>query len=119
MNYSEQKKSNSVNVENPSAAWMTNKTMNSKKTSYVYDIAGRKRTIIYLSGKRVAETMNLRNQLTQVSAGNAIVANMTYNSTWQMLSRSYGNGIYTQFDYNAKAWLSSINDGTTIKLPGI
>lgn len=96
------------------AGRLTKETLNGKNTSYAYDIANRKRTVTYPSGKKVEETMNLRDQLTQVSEDGAIIANMTYNAAGQLLSRTYGNGTSTQFDYNANGWLSRINDGALI-----
>jgi RHS repeat-associated protein len=96
------------------AGRITKETLNGKNTAYTYNTAARKRTVTYPGGKSVEEAVNFRDQLTQVSEDDAVVAGMTYNAGGQMLSRTYGNGTATQFAYNANGWLSRINDGATI-----
>jgi RHS repeat-associated protein len=96
------------------AGRLTRETLNGKNTAYVYDIADRKRTITYPGGKSIEEALSFRDQLTQISEDGAIITNIAYNNSGQTTSRTYGNGIATQFDYNANGWISRINAGATV-----
>jgi RHS repeat-associated protein len=93
---------------------MTKETLNGKNTSYAYDVANRKRTVTYPGGKSIEELLNFRNQLVQVKEDGTVIADMGYNTSGQLTTRTYGNGLATQYDYNTKGWISRINAGATV-----
>lgn len=91
-------------------------TLNGQSTGYHYDIPNRIGTLTYPSGKVVAQSLNVRDQLVEIREDGMAVVNQTYNKAGQLTSRKYNNGITTDFEYNANGWLSKIADGKIMNL---
>lgn len=82
-------------------------TMNGKITSYSYNISGRKRNITYPGGRNIEEGHDRRMRLNDVNEG-AGLSFYTYDAGNRGLTRSYGNGIVTQYTYNNNNWTTSL-----------
>lgn len=91
-------------------------TLNGQSTGYNYNIPNRVQTLTYPSGKTVAQTLNVRDQIVEIREDGTAVVNQTYNKAGQMTSRKYNNGITTAYEYNANGWLSKIADGKILDL---
>lgn len=90
---------------------LTAETLNSQVTAYSYDVPNRKRILTYPSGKKVMQTMNVRDQIVEIQEDGTVVVNQTYNKAGQLATRAYNNGITTKYEYNKNGWLSKIADG--------
>lgn len=82
---------------------------NSRVISYVYNIAGRMRTVTYPSGRSIAEQMDFRSQLSTVNDGGMTpIAQYTYDAAERELTRTYRNGTVATYSYNANNWVTSL-----------
>ena len=77
-------------------------------TTYSYDVAAGKRTLIYPSGMKVEEHLNARDLITSILQNGEEVVTMDYNAAGQKTTQGYANGITTTYGYNENGWLSSI-----------
>lgn len=87
---------------------LLSETLNGKVTSYSYDVAAGKRTLIYPSGMKVEEHLNARDLITSILQNGEEVVTMDYNAAGQKTTQGYANGITTTYGYNENGWLSSI-----------
>ncbi|MBQ9216766.1 MAG: RHS repeat protein [Muribaculaceae bacterium] len=89
---------------------LSSETLNGKVTSYNYNVAAGKRTIIYPSGLNVVEQLNARGLISSILQNGNEVASMSYNAIGQKTSQTYANGITTNYAYNQNGWLYEIKD---------
>lgn len=89
---------------------VTNTTQNGKSINYVYDIPGRKRTLIYPGGRSLTEQMDFRDRKTQINeaASPPIIVQYTYDLSNRVMSRAYRNGTTAAYTYNANDWVLSV-----------
>ena len=104
-------KNATVTLAYDKAGRLTAETLNSQVTAYSYDVPNRKRILTYPSGKKVMQTMNVRDQIVEIQEDGTVVVNQTYNKAGQLATRAYNNGITTKYEYNKNGWLSKIADG--------
>lgn len=93
---------------------LTCETLNGKRTSYSYDIAGGKRTLTYPSGMKVVENLNGRDLITSILQNGEEVVAMNYDESGRKSSMTYANGITTNYNYNDNGWLSQIASNENI-----
>ena len=97
------------------AGRIINESINGKYTSYIYDVAGGKRTLIYPSGLKVVELYNARDMITCIFQNGEQLVSIDYNVANQLKRKSYANGIITNYEYNNNGWLSKIDDNNQIQ----
>lgn len=88
---------------------VTSEVLNGKTTAYSYDIAGRKRTITYPSGRVIEEHTSVRSRLDQIKDGGSTLASWMYDAGDRPITRTYSNGVVTTYSYNANDWVSSVS----------
>ena len=77
--------------------------------SYTYDVPNNTRTIYYPGGKVITETMDERNRLYSVNDGGAVpIADFDYDLGDRILTRTYRNGVVTEYDYNKNNWVTQL-----------
>ncbi|MCC8145042.1 MAG: hypothetical protein LIO93_01095 [Bacteroidales bacterium] len=101
-----------VTLDYDKAGRIIRETLNEKVTGYSYDIANRKRTLIYPGHKQIEEVLNVRDQITRILEDGTEIASIAHNQAGQMVSRAYNNGITTAFGYNENGWINQITEGT-------
>lgn len=82
-------------------------TMNGKTTDRSYNIPARKRTITYPGGRSIEEVYDNNLRLAFVREG-ANIASFTYDAGDRLLSRSYSNGVVSNYIYNNNDWITSL-----------
>lgn len=97
-----------VSFDYDRAGRLLSETLNGKTTSYSYDVAAGKRTLIYPSGMVVVEHLNARDLITSILQNGDEVVTMAYNVAGQKIQQTYANGITTKYTYNQNGWLDSI-----------
>lgn len=83
-------------------------TSNGVSTQFSYDIPNRTRTIQYPSGRQVVESMDVRENLSQLSDGTGILAQYNYDPGDRLLSQTHGNGTATTYTYDARERVQQI-----------
>jgi RHS repeat-associated protein len=83
---------------------------NGRTISYLYNIPGRTRTLIYPSGRSITEQMDFRSRLSTVNDGGLTpIAQYAYDAGERVLSRGYRNGTVASYSYNANDWVLSLS----------
>ena len=77
--------------------------------SYAYDIVGNLKSITYPSGRIVQQSLDSLERVTQISSsGTNYISSLAYNSAWQAMGFTYGNGVAASFSYNSRMQLASL-----------
>jgi RHS repeat-associated protein len=88
---------------------LTQSMQNGKIVNYVYQIAGRTRTVSYPGGRSVTEQMDVRNRKTGINdAGSPPIVQYSYDLSDRVMSRAYRNGTTATYSYNANDWTQSL-----------
>ena len=87
----------------------------SYRTGFGYDSLDRMTTLIYPDNDAISYTYNNRNLLQSIQGGvngltraGAVIENIAYQSSAQLGSITYGNGILTKYGYDPRLRLASI-----------
>jgi RHS repeat-associated protein len=84
-------------------------TLNGKTTSYAYNIALGKRTIIYPGGRQIENQFNSRDQLSAIRESGQDIATYEYDIAGRNTKRSYQNGTVTNLAYDADSRVTDLN----------
>jgi RHS repeat-associated protein len=94
---------------------LTQSMQNGKTISYVYNIPGRTRTLTYPGGRSIVEQKDFRDfRLVNVNDGSRNnpsqppIAQYTYDSANNVLTRTYRNNTVETATYNANNWVCSL-----------
>lgn len=89
---------------------MAKSVQSGQTVSYSYDIPNRSRTITYPSGKVIKEVRNPRGSFVRLeNASGQAIMQYTYDSADRLQTKSYQNGITTNFINNANGWVTDLN----------
>jgi RHS repeat-associated protein len=84
-------------------------TMNSRTTSYSYNIPAKFKIITYPGGREIKEQYDGRARMLSVQEGSTTIASFNYDGANRTLTRTYNNGIVANYTYNNNDWLTSVN----------
>lgn len=79
---------------------VSSETFNGKKVMYAYNATGRIHSILYPDNTLVVRTFDERNNLLSIMENGKQIVGFTYNSLNQPLTRTTGNGVTTQYQYD-------------------
>ena len=86
---------------------------NGQRVDYSYNIANRIKTTTYPNGKVVAETLDTRARMTQVSDGGVTpLAQYAYDLGNRLTARTYRNGVIAGYSYNPNNWVTQLTNRT-------
>lgn len=90
-------------------------TYNGRKVTYQYDVAGRRKTIIYPDSTLIVKTFDTRNRLTGITRNNISLVSYQYNLLGQLTNRQWGNGLNDQRQYDFANRLSSLTTASGLQ----
>ncbi|KIH77722.1 PEP-CTERM protein-sorting domain-containing protein/RHS repeat-associated core domain-containing protein [Geoalkalibacter ferrihydriticus] len=92
---------------------VTQTTQNGRVIQYAYDIPERTRTLTYPGGLLIEERLDPRGRLQQINdlASPPPLVTYAYDPGNRVVSRSYVNGAFATYSYNANNWITQLNHG--------
>ncbi len=94
---------------------LTSENFDGKTTRYSYDIANRTQTTIYPDSTIIVKIFDKRNNLISVSKNGRSLVAMTYNNANLLTSKTFANGVTTNYQYDIANRLTNITTGNGIQ----
>lgn len=79
---------------------ITSETSQGKTVRYAYNATGRTHSILYPGNSLIIRNFDERNNLLSIVEDGKLVVSFTYNNLNQPLTRTTGNGVITQYQYD-------------------
>ena len=93
---------------------IVSETLNGSQTQYAYDIENRYVTMAYPNERVITKKYDSRLRLSDIYENNNCIASFTYNDDDTFASRSYANGVVSNYSYNSLQQLISLEDNAGI-----
>ena len=88
---------------------ITSETSQGKTVRYAYNATGRTHSILYPGNSLIIRNFDERNNLLSIVEDGKLVVSFTYNNLNQPLTRTTGNGVTTQYQYDFAGKLIGYN----------
>lgn len=88
---------------------LSSETLNGQVTSYTYNTAAGKRTVVYPGGRMIERQLDARNQLSALRENGTDLAAYEYDAAGGNTLRTYRNGTVSNISYNSNGQVSNLN----------